>query len=294
MTVDTPQVSVIIPSYNAEQYVGQAIDSALASRGVAVEVIVIDDQSTDNTWSVLEGYGDRIRKVRQEKGGPYKARNLGAKLARGQWLAFLDADDDWMPDKLARQLALGHDGNDLVFTDRLNFGDISAVKERQSDCVPLYDGDVFEHLLQRNFITLSSVIMRKEAFERLGGFSVTDFGVQDWDLWLRYAASGGRVGLVREPLTRYRIHAEQMSLDLDARARDRMAVVQRALATPRGQHVPFQVRRQALSSVWEVGAWQAAPQYRGKALGWFFQAARLWPWNLRLYKGMAKCVLNRV
>lgn len=294
MMDDTPQVSVIIPSYNAEHYVGQAIESALASRDVTVEVIVIDDQSTDNTWSVLEGFGDRIRIVRQEKGGPYKARNLGAKLARGAWLAFLDADDDWMPDKLAKQMALAADGNDLVFTDRLNFGDISGVKERQSDCVSLYDGDVFEHLLQGNFITLSSVLMRKEAFERLGGFSVTDFGVQDWDLWLRFAGQGGRVGLAREPLTRYRIHSEQMSLDFDARARDRLAVVRRALATPRGQQVSFQVRRQALSNVWEIGAWQAAPQYRGKAFGWFLQAARQWPWNLRLYKGMAKCVLNRV
>lgn len=292
-TNETPTVSVIIPSFNAGQYVAQAVSSALASRDVALEVIVIDDQSTDDTWQVLESFGDRILKVRQERGGPYKARNYGARLARGAWLAFLDADDDWLPDKLIRQLEIADEGTGLVFTDRLNFGDCHGVKERQSDTTPLYDGDIFEPLLQGNFITLSSVLMRKDVFTQLGGFSETNIGVQDWDLWLRYAAQGGSVRLAREPLTRYRIHDQQMTLDLDARAGDRLTVVQRALQSPRGKQTNSRVRRQALAGVWEVGAWQAASSHRGKAIAWFLQAASQWPWNMRLYKGIAKCLLNR-
>ena len=109
----------------------------------------------------------------------------------------------------------------MVYTDRDNFGDLSRSRQRQSDSVTLHDGDIFEPLLSGNFVTLSSVLIRKDVFDKLGGFSVTQQGVQDWDMWLRYSAEGGRVGLCREPLTRYRIHAEQMTNDTGQRAADR-------------------------------------------------------------------------
>ncbi len=128
-----PQVSVIIPSYNAAAYIAQAIDSVLASSTVAVEVIAVDDGSQDDTLKVLSGFDSRVRTLKQERGGPYRARNLAAQHARGEWLAFLDADDLWMPGKLAAQLALAGPDIGLVYTDRLNFGDLSRVKERQSD-----------------------------------------------------------------------------------------------------------------------------------------------------------------
>jgi glycosyltransferase involved in cell wall biosynthesis len=286
-----PTVSVIIPAYNAAAYVGQAISSALASRDVALEVIVIDDQSTDATWQVLEGFGDAIRKVSAPKGGPYKARNLGARLARGEWLAFLDADDEWAPDKLVKQLALANEQTGLVYTDRFNIGDCERVNLRQSDSVRLWEGDVFEPLLLRNFITLSSVMVRKSWFEKLGGFSEDHVGVQDWDFWLRFA-DGGVVKLLREPVTSYRFHAQQMSHQQDTRAAEREAVVRRALRSSRGRQVSWKVARQALANVWEIGAWQTSPCQRWKAIGWYLRAASYWPWKLELYKGIAKCCLS--
>jgi glycosyltransferase involved in cell wall biosynthesis len=291
-TPNGPTISVIIPAYNAAGYIGQAVSSALASQGVAFEVLVIDDQSTDDTWRILEGFGDAISKVRIPKGGPYKARNHGARLARGEWLAFLDADDEWAPDKLVKQLAAADEQTGLVYTDRFNIGDCSRVKARQSDSVRLSEGDVFEPLLLGNFITLSSVLMRKSWFDRLGGFSETAIGVQDWDLWLRFAAEGGIVKLLREPLTRYRLHADQMSHSQDTRAAEREAVVLRALHSPRGQRVSWTLARQARASVWEIGAWQTAPFLRWKAIKWYARAAYYWPWNLRLYKGIVKCCLG--
>lgn len=287
----SPLASVIIPAYNAEAFISQAVSAALESRGVDLEVIVVDDGSTDGTWSILERFGSAVRRVRQDRGGPYRARNLAAELARGAWLAFLDADDDWSPEKLAVQLKAAEAGAALIYTDRLNFGEFGRYKERQSDSVTLHEGDVFEALLLGNFITLSSVLMRRDWFERLGGFSTEHHGVQDWDLWLRYSAAGGMVKLCPEPLTRYRIHAQQMSGDQKARAREREAVIRRALATPRGRGVSRPLARRALANSWEIAAWQSLEGNRGAALVDYLRAAYYWPWNLRLYKGMIKCAL---
>jgi len=291
--VPTPKVSVIIAAFNAAPYIGIAIDSALASRDVAVEVIVVDDESTDETWQVLEGFGDAIRKVRQPKGGPYKARNLGVAMAHGDWIAFLDADDYWAPEKLARQLEVADQSTALVYTDAMNVGDLSRVKPRFSDSTKLCEGDIFEALLLGNFITLSSVLIRKSWFDQLRGFGTSAFGVQDWDLWLRLAAHGNVVKLVCEPLTYYRIHNQQMTRDLDQRAHDRMVVVQQAIKSERGKQVPRRVVRQAMANVWEIGAWQAAKVRPGKAIAWYLRAARHWPWKLYLYKQIVKCCLGR-
>jgi len=289
-----PLVSVIIPTFNAEAYVADAVSSALAQRNVPIEVIAIDDQSTDGTWQVLERFGDAIRAVRQPKGGPYKARNLGARMARGEWLAFLDADDEWLADKLATQLAAADPKTSLIFTDCQNFGSCSRVKPRQSDSTTFYEGEVFEPLLLGNFISMSSVLIRKSSFERLGGFSEEHTGVQDWDLWLRYAAGGGRVKVIRDALTKYRIHAGQMTQNLDQRADERAAVVERALASARGRTVRRAIARQARANVWEIGAWLAAPTRPMKAIGWWLRAAWHWPWNVNFYKSILKCCLHRV
>ena len=289
-----PRVTVIIPTFNAAKYVVEAVNSALASRDVEVEVIAVDDGSTDDTWRLLESFDARVRRLRQDHGGPYRARNLGAREARGEWLAFLDADDDWTPDKLAKQLALADEKTSLIYTDRLNFGELGRLAERQSDGIELWDGDIFEPLLRGNFITLSSVLMRKTAFDKLGGFQTERTGVQDWDMWLRYCADGGRIGLVREPLTRYRLHPGQMTNDLDQRVADRESVLRHALALPRGKQVPTSVVRQAFASVWEIGAWQAATSQRGKAIRWYLRAAAYWPWKLQVYKEVLKCCIGRV
>jgi glycosyltransferase involved in cell wall biosynthesis len=287
-----PQVSVIIPAHNARAFVSHAISSVLDSRDVKLEVIVIDDESTDDTWEVLERFGDAIRKARQPKGGPYKARNLGARLARGEWLGFLDADDEWTPDKLTKQLDLAEEQVGLIYTGCINFGDLSRIKERQSDSVTLWEGDVFEPLLLGNFISLSSVLLRKSWFDRLGGFCEDQQGVQDWDLWLRYAAHGGIVRLCREPLTRYRLHPNQMSNDLKARARERAAVIQRALALPHGRPIRRTTIRRALANSWELAAWNAQVSQRWISIGWYLRSAYYWPWNMRIYKGIVKCCLG--
>ena len=286
------RVTAIIPAYNSEAYLAQAIDSALGQRGVDVEVIVIDDGSTDGTWGVIQRYGDAVLGLRMERVGPYRSRNHAARLASGDWLAFLDADDDWMPDKLVKQLERAGAETDLVYTDRVNFGESGRVSERQSDLGQLHEGDLFEPLLMGNFVTLSSVMIRKEAFERLGGFSEERFGVMDWEFWLRYAAEGGRARACSEPLTRYRWHAGAISNDHGPRCRDRLQVVQRALATPRGRALGKAAARRALANAWKTSAWFAAPSQPRQAIAWYLRAIRQWPWDPSAYKQIVKCCVG--
>jgi len=113
--MQTPVVSVVIPAYNAAWCVGQAIDSALAQSFVDREIIVVDDGSTDDTPRVLAGYGSRIRIVSKPNGGLSSARNAGVAAAQGEFVAFLDADDRWLPAKLARQVALMREEPRLAF-----------------------------------------------------------------------------------------------------------------------------------------------------------------------------------
>jgi glycosyltransferase involved in cell wall biosynthesis len=289
----TPKVTAIIPAYNAAGYVGQAVRSALDQRGVDVEVIVIDDGSTDDTPRVLEQFGTTIRTVRQANTGHVKARNRAAQLAAGEWLAFLDADDEWLPDKLARQLELADQHTGLIYTARVNIGDCGRVSEKQTDVDTLHEGDIFEPLLLGNFITVSSAMMRKDWYERLGGFHAEPYGSEDWDLWLRYAAEGGRVRCSKEALTCYRWHSASMSSNHDRMCSGRLKVLERAFALPRGRRLPWTTRSQAMANAWMVAAWCAAGTRRGHALLWYCRALAWWPFSARPYKGIAKSCLGR-
>jgi glycosyltransferase involved in cell wall biosynthesis len=285
-------VSTIIPVYNGEAYIARAVASALEQRHVDVEVVVIDDGSTDGTWEVLEGFGGRIRAIRQPNAGHVRSRNRGAGLATGDWLAFLDADDSWMPDKLASQLALADDRFGLIYTDRLNMGDYTGHNERLSENIRLYEGDVFEELLLGNFVTVSSAIMRRDWFHRLGGFCEDLRVCEDWDLWLRYAAEGGLVRLCPEPLTRYLVHSNSMSHNAERMLEGRLQVIRRALATPRGKRVPAAIARRALACAWKWSAGGATATQKAKAVRWYLRSAWCWPWDLGTYKETVKCLLG--
>jgi glycosyltransferase involved in cell wall biosynthesis len=289
------KVSVLIPAYNAAAYIRQAVDSALAQRGVEVEVIVIDDGSTDETPQLLQQYNGSVRVLRQQNAGHVKARNNGSRLATGEWLAFLDADDVWQPDKLSKQVARADERTAVVYTERANFGEVERITERQSATQDLLEGDLFEPLLTRgNFVTVSSVIIRKDVYDRLGGFEESLRVCEDWDLWLRYTAQGGLIGVVREPLTRYRWHGNSMTFNLRRMLEGRLLVVDRALALPRGRQLSRSVVRQAVARCWEISAWYAAPVERRLALAWYLRSAWHWPWNTTLYRTIAKCCLGRV
>lgn len=106
MQIEMATVSVVIPAFNAESFLGEALDSVLGQTARPTEVIVVDDGSTDGTRALVRRYSDAVRLVTQDNGGAARARNVGARQATGEWLAFLDADDVWLPEKLEKQLRL--------------------------------------------------------------------------------------------------------------------------------------------------------------------------------------------
>jgi glycosyltransferase involved in cell wall biosynthesis len=285
-----PLVSVIIPAHNAAPFVAATLDSALAQTLDDLEIIVVDDGSTDGTAEVLTGYRDRIRVLHQEPSGPSSARNRGAEVARGEWLAFLDADDLWREEKLERQLEIAGEDIDLVHTGTEIFGDSSSRDRYRS--VVTDRGCLFESLLRRNFVTTSSVILRTDRFRQLGGFEEDLRYCEDWDLWLRFSAGGGVMVGLTEPLTLYRVHPWQTEKNYRQMKDGALRVLKRALAHPRARDLDRAVARRAIAKVWETMAWRAKPVARWTALGWY--ARSLWhdPTLMHCYRELFKCALG--
>jgi glycosyltransferase involved in cell wall biosynthesis len=178
------RVSVIIPAYNAANLVGRAIESALGQTVQPLEILVIDDGSQDNTAEVVAAYPPPVRLLRKSNGGPASARNMGARAARGEWLAMLDADDWWAPAKLERQLAVDTDPNIGLIHGPASTTRADAPSEL-----------TFDELWGQNWIINSSALIRRSVFDELGGFNEDPrlISVEDYNLWLRICAAGWRI-----------------------------------------------------------------------------------------------------
>lgn len=188
-----PAVSVVIPAYNAAWCVGRAIDSVLAQDFADREIVVVNDGSTDDTARVLASYGDAIRVVTQANGGMSSARNAGIRAARGRYLAFLDADDRWLPGKLGRQMALMAQRPELAFcAATARFEDPDGNPAGMWACSGKADAGVADIFAHHATVAggASSVLARRELVQQLGGFDETLFGAEDTDLWVRLAVLG--------------------------------------------------------------------------------------------------------
>lgn len=204
-----PKISVIIPSYNSANYLPEAIESVLAQTYKDFEIIVINDGSTDRTKEILTPYLDRIVVLEGPNGGPCEARNRGIRKSSGAYVAFLDADDIWYPDKLAHQMAVFSENHhyDMVHSDASYSRKYASEEGRTwfSTKKRVRTGWIFSDLLSECFIILSSVIIKREPLEKAGLF---DEKVERWhgyDLWLRIAIER-QIGLVDKPLFFRRIH----------------------------------------------------------------------------------------
>ena len=204
-------VSVIIPTYNRAAFLREAIDSVLAQTEKNFELIIVDDGSTDATPEVVAAYAKRLRYFYQPNAGAAAARNCGLQQAGGKFIAFLDSDDLWLPKKLARQLAWmdAHPEIMLCYTDEIWIR--HGVRVNQKKIHAKAGGWIYPLCLPRCIISPSSVLMRRELFEAVGGFDEQLPICEDYDLWLR-VASRFEVGFLAEPLIVKRGgHADQLS-----------------------------------------------------------------------------------
>ncbi len=218
-----PVVSVVIPAYNRAGLVAESIDSVLA-QDVPLELIVVDDGSTDGTAEVVQSYGEAVRYEYQANGGIAAARNSGIGLATATLLAFLDSDDVWMPNKLVHQLAAldADPALEAVFGQAEQFYDDAVDAEfRRRHPIKVQNGPA----------TLSAaMLIRREAFERVGPFnSDVDYGV-DVDWYLRAKEAGLRTEVLPEVVYRRRLHESNIgTTDGEAANRARLIAIKRSL-----------------------------------------------------------------
>ena len=288
---DRPAVSVILPVFNGEAYIQAAIESVFAQTFQDFELIVVDDGSTDATLAILECYGDRLEIIRQQNAGHASARNAAARKANGDWIAMIDADDVWHPEKLQQQLAAATFA-DVVYTAAHNFEDAVRVDNAtftRGDCP---SGDVFDCLMLDNFITHSSILMRRDKFLAAGGYDETLRTTCDWDLWLRMSASGCRFHGISSPLTHYRWRSNSNSRNHARTCADRLHVLQRAMRHPRAHKTSALLRQKAMARVWQTSAWFVAENDDRQALLWYLRSVCYRPFSIRGWKEVTRCCLH--
>lgn len=208
-------VSVIIPAYQNAATIVEAVTSVLNQTMKDVEIIIIDDGSTDNLEDVLRPLVDKIIFLRQENQGSAAARNLGIKNSTGEFVAFLDADDKWFPEKLTLQLALFEKNTKvgLVFGNMKYLYEGNVLSTTYFDLIPPLRGKVFLDLFAYNFVPTSATMVRRQVLEQVGLFDESFRIVQDYHLWLRIASSW-ELDYIEAPVTIYRTGTQQISRNL--------------------------------------------------------------------------------
>lgn len=213
-------ISVIIPSYNREAYIKDAVDSVVGQEmphGYKLEIIVVDDSSTDNTQDILRTYGNKITtRTIPHTGNPAIVRNVGLSMANGELIAFQDSDDIWTNGKLLKQLKAFEDESIVLHYGQAEImdGTGQTTKTNVVDPKIISTGEQFHNLIKNNVISTLTVMVRASVFDKVGRFNESDRlrGVEDYDLWLRIAASfPGGIKCDKDTLAYYRKHENNIS-----------------------------------------------------------------------------------
>ena len=216
--VKNPTVSVIIPTYNRANLIGGAIESVLNQTYQDFEIIVIDDGSTDNTEGIVKSFNNfKIRYISHgDNRGVSAARNTGIKTCQGEYIAFLDSDDEWLPEKLDQQIKVFQNASSEVGAvySEVIYMDENGKNINKKYYNPQKEGYIYEDLLVRNYVSTSALLIKKECFDRAGLFDVSLNFHEDWDMWIRIAKFY-RFIFTKVPLARYRQHTKQITKDLE-------------------------------------------------------------------------------
>jgi len=224
-----PAVSVIIPTHNRWPMIGEAVESVLAQSFQDFELIVVDDGSSDGSAENIKGLGRDIRIIVQSRCGVSAARNYGASVARGRYLAFLDSDDLWLAEKLAAQTAfmMEHSEVQICQTEEIWLRHGKRVNPKAKHRKP--SGDIFRSSLELCLVSPSAVMMTKKLFDEKGGFDESFPVCEDFDLWLRIAFDHPVPLIAAQLVIKRGGHADQLSHSLWGMDRYRVASLQKLL-----------------------------------------------------------------
>ena len=281
-----PLVSAVIPTFNYGRYVRDAVRSVLAQSYGPIECIVVDDGSTDDTTLVLGEFGDRIQVIRKKNGGLAAARNTGIDAARGEFVAFLDADDRWHPEKIERQVDLLRSrptvgcvgcGFEHVTED----GSIERVVAGQSNSRSRTS--TLRNLAVRSFWvggSGSGAVIRSSVLERVGQFDPQLRAAEDWDMWLRLADQT-EIDNVKAVLVSINRHRTGMFRNVQLMAQNQWAVYAKAVAA--WPHVLTDTirRRMRAMILSDAGGECLGIGQREEAFGYYVRSLYAWPFNYR-------------
>lgn len=213
--VKAPAVSVVMPAYNVAAFIAETLDSVFAQTFTDFEVVIVNDGSPDTAEleRALEPYRGRVRYFKQENLGAGAARNAALRAARGEFVAFLDADDLWLPDYLSEQMKFLRGGDyDLVYSDALIFGDSPLAGKTYMQTAPSNGEVSFKSLMRFECSVITSgVVARRRPILEVGLFNEEIRNGQDFELWLRLVRHGARAAYQRKVLLRYRCHPDSLS-----------------------------------------------------------------------------------
>ena len=251
-------VSVIVPAFNAARTIGRALSSVGAQTHDAFEVIVIDDKSTDETLAVLNAWTDfPITVVALEKNaGPAQARNAGLAAATGKYVAFLDADDEWLPEKTMLQAAALQNNPEatLVVCDAACIDESGKTVAREfADAPPIQGADAWRTLLRYSFIATPCVMVRRALFDKVGMFDTSLSVAEDQDMWIRLALAGP-VLVIDRPLVRIHVAtASYMRTHATWEARFLLPMIERHMTQQRDRLSPAEWREMLGTRLSQIG-----------------------------------------
>lgn len=277
------KVSVVIPTYNSVRFVTEAIDSVLAQTFTNFEILVIDDGSTDNTKEVLaEKYGNSIYYFYKENGGVSRARNFGIENAIGKYVAFLDADDVWMPEKLEKQVSLMESDEKISLTYVATQKVDKDLHYLSSIAANTYEDYTESLLLNLNIVagSCSSAMVRREILLQTDGFDSKFTTYADWEFWLRLSLLT-KFAPINEELVKYRVVKGSMSSKPEVTKKDALGVLDKFFNLPNLPEKYKRLQNKSFSNQLMIISGEFL--HNGKvreSLNCIWQGIRLYPQNI--------------
>ncbi len=293
-----PRVSVVIPTFNCERFIRRTVGSALRQTYRDFEIIVVDDGSTDGTQAVLAEYGEALHYIKQANQGASAARNAALSRATGEYIAYLDADDLWHPEKLAHQVeyldanpSCGFVHTEVAVIDEQDSVLYARFNKETGRTVP--QGKCLRDILQRSHIQTLTVLERRSAFDRAGKFDLRLPVAQDYLHWIQVTLQGYEVGYLPEPLGQYRWRAGSLMSSQRRLLGDFTKIYEILLAEDRLEDVHGSEVRRLIDTQLYTNQRQLAYLERLECSGAVArrrlrQLVQQWPFRLELYLDLAK------